>query len=165
MPSFLPAIPALSLDPILLQGNDPNLRNGPTDKIRALFTTYILQANPTVTFIGNTPEEAMSTFGPIGERPIVATSRRTVASSFINEATASDGDYGVTVPTSKLEVDLLARHGPAPRKFNSKVILNPNKLLHTPSLSSLCYEDGLNRRTQKKGKRGIGVVSFCSLAQ
>jgi WD40 repeat protein len=167
MPSFLPPIPALSLDPILLQGNDPNLRNGPTDKIKALFTTYILQANPTVTFIGNTPEEAMSTFGPIGERPIVATSRRTVATRFINEATASDGDYGVTVPTSKLEVDLLARHEPVPRKYNSKmpleVILNPNKLLHTPSLSSLCYEDGLNRRTQKKGKRGIGMVRVCSL--
>jgi WD40 repeat protein len=40
IPDFLPKMPALSLDPTLLQG-DPNIRNGP-EEMRSIFGTYIL---------------------------------------------------------------------------------------------------------------------------
>ena len=164
IPSFLPAIPPLSLDPSLLQANDPNIRNGPNDKFKSLFTSYVLQADPKISFVGNSAEEAMTTFGALGARPIVGASKRSVATSLLNEASKEAGDYLVTIPTSKLDVDLLAEHGSLSRRYKphkkpKETIPNPNKLLYTANLSSMFYEDGLNRRKQRRGQRPNGSVS------
>ena len=165
MPPFLPPMPPLSLDPSLLQVNDPSVRNGPNNKLNSLFTAYLLQADPKLSFIGNTTEEAMATFGSLGSRPIVAASKRTVASNLMNEASKEVGDYLVTIPTAKLDVDLLAGHGSVSRRYKThkkpkEPIPNPNKLLYTASLSSMFYEDGLNTRKQRRGHRLGGPVSI-----
>jgi PAB-dependent poly(A)-specific ribonuclease subunit 2 len=160
MPPFAPPVPAASLDPTLLQTNDPNIRNGANDKLKSLFTSYILQVDPKVTSIGNTTDEAMATFGSLAGVPIVTASKRTVAPSLslIQEASAQEGDILVTIPTSKLELDLLANHTKTcSKRYKGKIskkepIPNPNKLLYSATLSSICYEDGLNvKRRSSKG--------------
>jgi PAB-dependent poly(A)-specific ribonuclease subunit 2 len=157
IPPFVPPMPPVSFDPSLLQGNDPNLRNGATDNIKSLFSAYILQASPKLTAIGNKAEEAMSTFGTLGGTPVVATSRRSVAQSLIHEAATDAGDFMVTIPTSKLELDLLANHNPTSKRYRGKhlkdPIPNPNKMLFHGPLSSICYEDGPDRRRKAKGLR------------
>jgi hypothetical protein len=41
IPPYLPALPDLSLDPTLLQG-DPDMRNGTTEEVRSIFGTYTM---------------------------------------------------------------------------------------------------------------------------
>jgi PAB-dependent poly(A)-specific ribonuclease subunit 2 len=154
IPPFVPPMPPVSFDPSLLQGNDPNLRNGATNEIKSLFSAYILQADPKLTAIGNEAEEAMSTFGTLGGIPVVATGRRSVAQSLINKAATDAGDFMVTIPTSKLELDLLCNLKSTSKRYRGKPpkdpIPNPNKMLVHGPLLSICY-DGPDRQRKAKG--------------
>jgi PAB-dependent poly(A)-specific ribonuclease subunit 2 len=163
MPPFYPVEPAVSLDPTLLQGN-PELRNGTTDEMRCLFSTYILQTYPTITSIGDSFEDAMSTFGEIGGIPIGGIPIRKINQSLLKEATTGEKEYMLTVPTSKLHVDLLINHNTVSKNYKgkkTKEIPNPNKMLYNVKLSSLCYEDGWNGKQQQqqqhRGQRSNGT--------
>ena len=162
MPAFLPPSPPVSLDPTLLQSNDANIRNGTSDKMKSLFTSYVLLADPTLTSIGNHAQDARPTFGSLGNMPVVASSRRTVVQNLISGAVSGHGDFMLSIPTSKLELDLLANHNPVPKRYkggkSKEPIPNPNKLIYCSALSSSCYEDGLNGRKRSKG-RTINSVS------
>jgi hypothetical protein len=48
LPPYVPKMPAMSMDPSLLQSSDDRgLRNGATDKLKSLFTAYIMCKEPT----------------------------------------------------------------------------------------------------------------------
>jgi hypothetical protein len=103
-------------------------------------------------------------FGSLGGKPIVPTGRRNVSQSFIKEAATGEGDFLVTIPTSKLELDILANHATrSRRRYNEnkapqEIKRNPNKLLHCQKLSALCYEDGVNGKRRQRGQRNQGSV-------
>jgi hypothetical protein len=161
MPSFFSPMPAASIDPnLLLPGNDPGMRNGADGKIKSLFGTYILQADPKLSSIGNSVEDALTTFGSLAGTPIVPNRRRSVAPSLVNEATPGEGEYLLTIPTSLLDLDLLANHNVVSKRYRGKAKdpkPNPNKLLYCSKLSSICYEDGLNGRRRVRGHRSNSV--------
>ncbi|KAG7343374.1 exonuclease [Nitzschia inconspicua] len=158
IPPFGPPLPDLSLEPMLLQG-DPNLRNGTSEEMRSIFGMYTLVVDPTVTCIGNTPDDAFVTFGAIGSTPIVADKRRTVAKSLLKETTVGEREFMLTVPTSKLGVDLLSNHAVVSKRYKGKKVkeslANPNKTLYNTKISSLCYEAGCNgsKAQSSRGQR------------
>jgi len=147
MPPFYPDPPAVSMEPSLLQGN-PSLRNGTTDEMRSLFGTYIFQAFPRMTSIGDSFEDAMETFGSLASIPISIDQRRKINPSLLKDAMTGEKDYMLTVPISKLDVDLLANQTSISKNYKGKKISkatpNPNKMLYNDNLSSLCYEAGWN---------------------
>ena len=163
MPSFVPPIPGASLDPnLLVTGNDPGMRNGGDEKIKSLFGTYVLQAEPRLTSIGNTVEDALTTFGSLASTPLIPNRRRTVAPSLVKEAAPDQGDFLLTIPTSKLDLDVLANHNVVSKRYKGKTKdpkLNPNKFLYCGKLSSVCYKHGLNGRRKLKGHKNNGLVS------
>lgn len=125
--------------------------------MRALVSTYILRSDPKLSCIGNTPDEALPYFGPMGASKIIPSSKRTVAPSFIGDLQPAPGDFILTIPTSKLELDLFADHNPLSKRYKGKkpatttsapnaagldTKSNPNKLLYNAKLSSMCYEVG-----------------------
>eukprot|EP00980_Cylindrotheca_fusiformis_P010035 scaffold2214_cov139-Cylindrotheca_fusiformis.AAC.32 len=157
-------IPPLSMDPkLLLSNGDPGMRNGNDERIKALFSTYTLQADPQVSSIGYTVENTVASFGSLGGKPIILGGRRRVSEAFLNEAATGEEDFLVTIPTDRLKVDILANHAPQlkRRPYNKKAPKketkpNPNKFLFCPALSSLCYEDGLNGRRRQRGNQAQG---------
>jgi len=160
VPPYYPEPPAASMQPSLLQGN-PGLRNGTTDEMRSLFGTYILQSYARVTSIGDTFEDAMESFGSLAGMPISTDQRRKVNPSLLKEAITGEKDYMLTVPVSKLDVDLLANQTSVSKNYkgkkNSKATPNPNKMLYNDKLSSLCYEAGWNgkgKQPQQRHHRG-----------
>ena len=131
--------------------------------MRSLFGMYILQSEPKLTSIGNTVEDVLTTFGLLAGTPIVNNRRRTVAPSLISAAAPGERDYILTVPTSSLDVDLLANHNVVSKRYRGKTkdpIPNPNKFLYSSKLSPFCYEDGLNgKRRLNRMVRSGGSVS------
>jgi len=168
MPPFYPEPPEASMEPSLLQGN-PSLRNGTTDQMRSLFGTYILQSYPSITSIGDSFEDAMKTFGSLAGMPISTDQRRKVNPSLLKDAMTGEKDYMLTVPISKLDVDLLANQTSISKNYKgkktSKATPNPNKMLYSDKLSSLCYEAGWNgkgkqpQQQQHRGQRTTGASS------
>lgn len=168
MPPYYPDPPAVSVEPSLLQGN-PGLRNGTMDKMRSVFGTYILQSYPRVTSIGDTFEDAMESFGSLAGMPISTDQRRKVNPSLLKDAITGEKDYMLTVPISKLNVDLLANQTSVSKNYKgkkaSKATPNPNKMLYSDKLSSLCYEAGWNGKGKQpqqhhnKGQRSNGANS------
>ena len=156
MPPCYPDPPSVSMEPSLLQGN-PGLRNGTTDEIRSLFGTYILQSYARVTSIGNSFEDAMESFGSLAGMPISTDQRRKVSPTLLKDATTGEKDYMLTVPTSKLDVDLLANQTSISKNYKgkktSKAIPNPNKILYNDKLSSLCHEAGWNGKGKQPQQR------------
>jgi PAB-dependent poly(A)-specific ribonuclease subunit 2 len=72
----------------------------------------------------------------------------------------------LTVPTSKLGVDLLANQNVISKRYKGKkikdAIPNPNKMLYNQKISSLCYEDGLNGRRKQLSRSRKGDSSGSS---
>jgi len=160
VPPYYPEPPAVSMEPSLLQGN-PGLRNGTTDEMRSLFGTYILQSYTRVTSIGDSYEDAMESFGSLAGMPISTDQRRKVNPTLLKEAITGEKDYMLTVPVSKLDVDLLANQTSISKNYKgkkaNKVTANPNKMLYNDKLSSLCYEAGWNgkgKQPQQRHHRG-----------
>ena len=160
-PPYIPPIPPISLDPkLLLTGTDPGKRPGADEQERALISSYILQSDPKLSFIGSSPDEALPQFGSLvgATIPIIPSRRRTLKASFIGDAKPSEGDFIVTIPTSKLEIDLLADHNSVSNGYNGKnareLKPNPNKLLYNLKLSSMCYDDGGKRKYSSQPTTG-----------
>ncbi|CAJ1934316.1 unnamed protein product [Cylindrotheca closterium] len=155
-------VTALPIDPTILCRNaDPGRRNGNDEQTKSVFSTYVLQSIPKVSPTGFSLENSVASFGSIAGKPILYPAKRTVSESFLKEAASGEGDFLLTIPTSKLDLDIMENHASQPKRRNPKKVpqppkLNPNKLLHCPKLSSLCYEDGLNGRRRRKGSTGDG---------
>jgi PAB-dependent poly(A)-specific ribonuclease subunit 2 len=158
MPPFQPPVPPLSVDPTLLQTDDPNSRGGigMNEQIKSIFTAYTLCRTPTVSAVGDPSNEAGSSFGSLATNPMVSPARMHVSSNLMSKATPAVALLQ-SLPTSKLELDLLEDHRPqhVKARINKKKdpLENPNKLLYTSKLNAIAYESGLNRRMQSTGKR------------
>lgn len=166
IPPFVPPPPPISIDPnLLLPGSDPGMRPGDDERMRAIVSNYILRSDPKLTSIGNTPEEALPQFGPLGASKIIPSARRTIAPTFIGDAKPAPGDFITTILTTNLGIDLLADHNPISKRYKGKKARepkpNPNKLLYNAKLSSLCYDDGGKRKY--KGQRSSGSVSCLNI--
>ena len=171
-PSYVPPLPALSLDPSLLQSDNPNIRNGINDRIKSIFTAYTPTGEPTLTPL--TGPNA-SNFGPLTTNPLLLSSKRQISPQLEAKAiTSKEGDFLMTIPTSALELDLLESH--TTKKHNkphlnhrkgkepAEPIPNPNKTIHAKKIHALCYQQN-QKRGHKSGK-GAGSVrkmfSVCS---
>ena len=138
-PNYVPPIPALSIDPVVLMNQPNGLRNGPTDRIKSIFGAYTMCTNPVVTPLGN-PNEP-STFGPLADAPMIGGCKRVVSSTLIREALQNDGDIVQTIPTSALHLDLLEDQSSLELQGHKKEKLpNPNKLLYTEKLARICFQ-------------------------
>jgi hypothetical protein len=160
MPSYIPPPPLVSLDAkLLLNDSDPGVRPGGDARMCALFSSLILQAEPKLSIIGNTAEDAMSSFGSLGVQKIIPSGRRTISQSFLGDNKPPPGDYIITIPAT--DVDLLADHNPLSKRYKGTKVNqtkpNPNKFLYNPKLSSICYDDGGKRKF--RGTRSSGSVS------
>jgi len=157
MPSYVPPLPPVSLDAnLLLNGSDSGCRAGGDPHICAMFSSLILQADPKLSRLGNTPEEADSSYGHLGEQTIVPGGRRTISQSFLGGRTPSPGDFIVTIPATDL--DLLADHNPISKRYKGtkakEAKPNPNKLLYCPKLYSVCYDDVGKRKFRSTRSSG-----------
>lgn len=168
-PSYVPPLPALSLDPSLLQSDNPNIRNGINDRIKSIFTAYTPTGEPTLTPL--TGPNA-SHFGSLTTSPLLLSSKRQISPQLEAKAvTSKEGDFLMTIPTSALEVDLLESHTTKKQnkphhnhrkgKEPSEPIPNPNKTIHARKIHALCYQEH-QKRGHKSGK-GAGTVSRVTL--
>jgi len=150
---YTPPMPPLSLDPTLLQSANPNVRNGMSDRMKSIFTEYILTREPKLTPIN---PSNINSFGPLSTDVLLLPSRRKISPLMsANAADASEGDYLKTVPTSSLDIDILQNHNshkarlfrnPTTRHNGEQEPLpNPNKAIYSKRIASLCYEEGLNK--------------------
>lgn len=159
-PLFGPQLPPLSIDPSILQG-DPSLRRGATEATRAIFGAYVMQTDPTITRIGNSAEESMTTFGAIAGDPILGGKRRTVSLSLLKEATVGEYEFMVTIPIVKLGVDLMENQNIVSTRYKGNKLkdptLNPNKLLYNDKLSAMCYQEW--KRKQTSGQIDTALLS------
>jgi hypothetical protein len=163
MPSFLPELPALSLEASLLQYDETGARMGANDKVKSIFTSHIMCADPKLSCLGLLDNHHTSSMGNLANQRIIPPGRRKVASTFLQRAAAtSKGDFLITVPISQLQVDLMDNHRPAPLEHhhyhqqpqqhqsiadpNDPPLPNPNKLLFSNKLNDMCYEPSLNHR-------------------
>ena len=151
LPDYAPPLAPLSLDPTLLQSDNPNVRNGMNDRMKSIFTAYTLVGEPTLTPL--TPSNAAS-FGPLTENTLLTPSRRKISSQLSAKAAdASEGDYLMTIPTSSLDLDILQNHNShkarlyqkPPRQAGEEPLPNPNKTIYSKEIAALCYEEGLNK--------------------
>ena len=170
MPSFVPPLPALSLDPSLLQSDNPNVRNGANDRIKSIFTAYTLIGEPTLTPL--TGPNA-SNFGSLAEKPFLVPSKKMVSPQLTAKALpVTEGDFLMTIPTESLDVDLLENH--STKKYNKgrrnhkksseppETIPNPNKTIYSQKISALCYQQNQkrgHRSTDDRSRKGNGTVS------
>lgn len=153
---YMQRMPAFSIDPsLLLHNGDPGTRNGPDDRMKALFSTYVLQTSPKISSIGHSKEDAIMSFGGIGGKPLVTSAKRTVAQSLIKEAAIGERDFLLTIPTSKLDLDILGNFATTKKEKKLSPKANPNKLLYVPKLQSIGYEAGVNekRMARQRGQK------------
>ena len=169
-PAFVPPSPALSLDPTLLQSENPSVRNGVNDRIKSIFTAYTIVGDP---MLANLPAGPNTSFGPLTANPLIVPAKRIIAPQLTAKAEKNDGDYLMTIPTSSLEVDLLENHSTKkshkhrrnPKKAEgdtSDLIPNPNKTIFAKKIAALCYENlnrGPSSADDAKSRRGGGTVS------
>lgn len=171
IPSYLPEFPALSLEGSLLQYDETGSRLGATDKIKSVFTSYIMCADPKLSALGLLLDDHSSSMGILANQRIISAGRRKVASTLLQQAAnKTKDDFLVTVPIAQLKVDLMENHQrpPPPSEQNrpyasrqqqqqqniihrhiqnqTDPFPNPNKLLFANKLNSLCYEPSLNHR-------------------
>jgi hypothetical protein len=76
-------------------------------RIKSIFSSYILCREPTVSVIGDASNVAKTSFGHLAASPMVAPSRLRVSNNLLDKATQNAGDYLQTIPVSELDVDLL----------------------------------------------------------
>jgi len=164
IPPFVAPLPELSLDASILQSDNPNVRNGINDRIKSVFTAYALVGVPKISHI--TPG-ANSSFGPLAENVLLTPSRKEISPQLTEKAGAFEGDFLMTIPTTSLELDILADHSTVAEKKPRKYALpNPNKTIYCKKLLALCYQQDLNRNHQIPGDRSsrnnYGAVRRCS---
>ena len=148
LPPYVPPMPALSLDPTLLQSDNPNVRNGMNDRIKSIFTAYTLAGEPTLTPLTSTANGSSS--GPFTDTALLAPSKKLISPQLTGKAaTSSKGDYLMTIPTSSLDLDLLENHSKKKTrsKHNKKLepIPNPNKTIYSQKISAICFQPSQNR--------------------
>lgn len=165
MPFMQPSPPALSLDASLLISGDKDGRSGATDPIKSIMSAYVLARDPKVSFIGSAKDASKTSYCHLAAQAMVAPCRLNVAASLLHKA-SEEVDFLRTVATSKLDVNLMEDHRDERTKSRSTELIlpNPNKILHTGKLFSLCYEEGVNRTNSKTvGRRRQGAASFVDL--
>ena len=136
LPSFTPPPPAMSIDPMLLSTPDPTKRRGANNAIKSIFSAYLLVREPTVSSLRNP-----ATFGRLISAPLVGGGKLNV-SPFLLQLATDSVDFLQTIPTAKLEVDLMEdfreRKSDRSRRKSDRSRREPkpnaNKLLRTPKL-------------------------------
>jgi hypothetical protein len=141
LPSYMPELPPLSLDPSLLQTADPGVRNGGTDKLKSIFTSYILCKDP-----ATLNDEESSAFGAFANDVILTSPKHTISSQVMEATSKEEGDVLSNALTSKLEIDLLENTTTDKQKARKELALpNPNRLLYSEKLFEVCYETAESR--------------------
>jgi hypothetical protein len=166
VPPFAPPLPPLSLEPSLLQSENPNVRNGMNDKLKSIFTAYTLLGEPAVSALTLPPN---SSFGPISDDVLISPGRRKVSTDLIAKADTTDGDYLMTIPSKALDIDLMEnysnRKSNRPRhKLATETLPNPNKTLYSKKLSALCYKEGFVGAHKSSDSAKVSQLSFLPLS-
>jgi len=109
----------------------------------------------------------MESFGSLAGMPISTDQRRKVNPTLLKDAITGEKDYMLTVPITKLDVDLLANQNSISKNYKgkkpNKARPNPNKMLYNEKLSSVCYEAGWNGKGKQpqqhhhRGQRSNGA--------
>lgn len=154
LPPFIPSLPLLSIEPSILLSESPNARDGSSEKMKSIFTAYTLCAEPTLTIVD--PQISSSSPGPLNGNVLVP-SKKNVLKQLIDKGTSSKGEVSVTIPTSNLGINLLHDHSHSRSRGGKNLLQNPNKLLYSKDLISLCYgtTDANLRREQRSRKKVI----------
>lgn len=163
MPSFAPKPPPLSIEASLLQRDNPNERTGLNANLKAIFSTYTLMRDPTVSNLGDSRDESKTTFGHLATSPMVAPSNLRVSASLFSKATHTV-DFLKTIPTADINLDLMEDHRPDRVKERLKGRKppqpNPNKLLYTAKVHPIAYEESLNRlkKLGRRAEKGLSTI-------
>ena len=151
LPSFVPEMPAMSMDPTILQSSgDPGLRNGATDKLKSIFTAYIMCADPTTL-----SKDEHSAFNSFANNVLLTAPKRNVSNQLLASSSKFEGDVMFSIMTSDIGVDLFENESVGKWKGKDDAGLsNPNRLLHSEKLSALCFEKTEARESRKcRGRR------------
>jgi len=150
VPPFQPVPPALSLEPTLLLKDEGNaVRIGVNSKMKSVFGTYILTADPTVSAIGDPRDGSLTSFGPLATNPLILQSRLKLSPALLCKSTRIELDSVQTIPMSEIESNILEDHRPerikSRDKTNRGTLANPNKLIYTDKLFKDVYDESFNR--------------------
>ena len=155
MPEFMPSPPAVSIHPSVLQSKDDSTRMGTTQRANAIFTSYIFREKPLVSKHnppGNSKsqkdEEVLgtepTTFGTMGEQPIVPSGSRAPIQRLVSMSIAAESDIMRIAKTSEYGLDLLGgRSGKS--KTKRKPLPNPNRLIYSSLGDELFFADTRRR--------------------
>jgi len=144
--SLVPELPPMSMDPSLLQSSgDPGMRNGATDKLKSIFTAYIMCADPTAL-----NKDERSAFNSFANAVLLTAPKRNVSNQLLSTSSKFEGDVMSSIMTSDLGVDLLENENSGKWKAEEEEGLpNPNRLLHSKKLSAFCYEKSEAQESRK----------------
>jgi hypothetical protein len=168
MPSFVPPLPPLSLEPSVLQSDNPNVRSGMDDRVKSIFTAYTLLGDPKLTPLAS---GLCSSFGPLTDDVLLTPSRRNVSSQLTAKAETSD-DFLMTIPSASLNLNLMENHSDKKsskahryknlRRDEAETLPNPNKTIYSKKLFALCYKDRLNQshKSADDQKGSVTVSAF-----
>ena len=168
MPPFAPPLPPLSLEPSLLQSENPNVRNGMNDQLKSIFTAYTLLGEPAVSALTIPPN---SSFGPISDDVLLFPGRRKVSTDLIAKADTTDGDYLMTIPSKALDIDLMKNYSnrkssrPRHKLATEETLPNPNKTIYSQKLSALCYKEGFAGAHKSSDSVKVSQLSFLPLTR
>jgi PAB-dependent poly(A)-specific ribonuclease subunit 2 len=147
LPSLVPPPPAISVDTSVLLKGSPNARSGESEQLKALFSIYTMVADPILSMIGDSRDEAATSFGRLASTATIEQSKLKVSSILLDRA-SHNVDFLETIPTSDLKLNLFHDH----RSDNVKIsptrkalLSNPNKFLYSNVLFTTAYEESLNR--------------------
>lgn len=150
LPSYVPELPAMSMDPSLLQSTgDAGMRNGAKEKLKSIFTAYTMCVDPTIS-----KNDEHSAFNAFCNSILLTTPKRNVSNQLLTAASKFDGDAMSSIMTCNVGVDLFETE--QSRKGKDGGLPNPNRLLHSKKLSAICYEkseasQGGRRQANQRG--------------
>ena len=167
LPTYQAMTSALSIDASILLQGDPNVRVGIDDRMKSIFGSFILTAEPSVSSLGRVGDRSQpDSFGPLSTNPVIGQSRFEVAPNVL-EKIGHAVDFVHTVLLSDLKVEVMDDHRLGKKQNrNSKDLVdeplqNPNKFIYNNKLFKVAYSDSLNRpkRVERHGRRYTRMIN------
>ena len=146
MPDYMPPVPPLSIHPNVLRTKPDGSRIGANDRIKSVFSSYIMCGTPKVSSLG-VSGEGTSTFGAIAEKPILPSGRRIIAKDLLALSERGEADFMGVIPTSKLGLNILENHSTRGRR--KQPLQNPNKCIYSSKVGATCYSSDSRRGTKE----------------
>ncbi len=145
--------PPLSIDALSLKNNDDGHHKHSTS--HSIFNSYILTKDPILSSLVDVMgKKNPYAFGTLTESVVKQSSKRILSKPLLDiiaEEEKKKNDFLITIPTSKLNLNLGVHH------HAEGQIPNANKLLNGSQFSKICYDETDPRSRERRDRHGNKV--------